>query len=242
MSTTGIDTAPAVAVAAPAAGLSVEDEGKLRFLASGTSFNMLRKALEDRRTALATRILESDVPIDVDARNDDLGETLLHAAAAAGNVECVRQLLRRGASCSAVDASGATPLHAAADEGHADVIAELLDASAVDVNATDNFQNTPLHRAAGEGHRDAVKTLVKHAANIRAVNEDHLTPLHKAAVVPGVAGVCCEREREREREMCCCQIAPTVLRRWCDCAPTTGSRRCRQRRRRARHDAAHARC
>ncbi len=53
------------------------------------------------------------------------GNTLLHGAAALGDAELVRDLIRRGATVDASDADGRTPLDIADREGHPDVAAVL---------------------------------------------------------------------------------------------------------------------
>ena len=190
---------------------------RLRGLTTTSAHEILFDALQSRRLALAQAVLaRRDLALDVGRCSDDLGESLLHVAAAAGSVACCAALLDRGAQCSTIDATRGTPLHTASDEGCTDVIVLLLERGKADVNCVDMYGNTPLHRAgecyeflvsfsfdllltinssqnyfdhaASEGHRDALKALLKHGANVRATNCDQCTPLHKAASVHGAPG------------------------------------------------------
>ena len=85
------------------------------------------------------------------------GRTLLHAAAAAGNVAMVELLLRAGAEPGVTDAGGHTPLYCVANEcptpGGAGVVRALVQAGA-DVDACDGVKHcTALHMAARRGNQ-----------------------------------------------------------------------------------------
>ena len=54
------------------------------------------------------------------------GGTPLHAAASAGNMRMVSELLKVGADPSIVDAYGSTPLHICAKKGYAQIATELV--------------------------------------------------------------------------------------------------------------------
>ena len=60
---------------------------------------------------------------------DDVGETPLHLAAAAGRLEAARALLESGAAVDAASGAGYTALHMAAQHGHVALI-ELLHGAA----------------------------------------------------------------------------------------------------------------
>eukprot|EP00961_Rhodomonas_salina_P008389 114088-Rhodomonas_salina.1 len=80
--------------------------------------------------------------------------TPLVAAAQAGNIEYVRELLRLGAPPGQVlHIDGSTPLSHAATEGHTKVTQLLLDAGAeANSRQTSPADMTPLHLAACMGH------------------------------------------------------------------------------------------
>ncbi len=79
-----------------------------------------------------------------------MGWTDLHKAASAGDVERVKELLKKGANPNTKDIDGQTPLHMAASGGHFDVVKLLLEHGA-DPNVQDKDGATPLHKAASGG-------------------------------------------------------------------------------------------
>ncbi|MFO0897751.1 MAG: ankyrin repeat domain-containing protein [Pirellulales bacterium] len=95
------------------------------------------------------------------------GETLLHRAAADGNVKLIEGLLDRGAEIDqpAVEerGNGLTPLHFAAWRGHVPAIELLLKRHAnIDAEAPDG--DTPVRMAAGAAQLDAARALLKAGA------------------------------------------------------------------------------
>nr|CRH04494.1 conserved protein of unknown function[Include Ank repeats] [Candidatus Magnetococcus massalia] len=100
--------------------------------------------------------------LQVDARDND-GWTPLHCAAALGQLETVKELLRRGADVNARNYDGITPLLAAAYEGHHRVAATLMEFQA-DPNASDYNEVSPLVAAHGMGHAHMVDMLIAEGA------------------------------------------------------------------------------
>ena len=96
---------------------------------------------------------------------DDLAP--LHAAAFAGTVPLIKQLLADGARVNAKADNEVTPLHVAAAYGQVPAIMALLDAGA-NVNASTDHGVTPLHGAAFAGHPAAVKVLLAAGASANA--------------------------------------------------------------------------
>ncbi|KAM7380197.1 hypothetical protein PAMP_003510 [Pampus punctatissimus] len=78
---------------------------------------------------------------------DSLGRTCLHAAAAGGNVECVKLLLSSGGDHNRRDTCGRTPLHYAASSRHYQCLETLVTCGTA-INATDQWGRSALHYAA----------------------------------------------------------------------------------------------
>lgn len=112
--------------------------------------------------------------------NAAIATSKLAQAAAAGNVEAVRSLLKSGTIVDSKDASDWTALHFATAGGHQDVAAILLDQGA-DPNSRARFDMTPLHWAAINGHAEVAGLLTRRGARTDSRNSYGMTPLHLAA-------------------------------------------------------------
>ncbi|KAJ8877897.1 hypothetical protein PR048_022356 [Dryococelus australis] len=107
------------------------------------------------------------------------GDTLLHAAAASGNLHSLNLLLGCGADIASRNSVGETPLLKAVREGHVALAKSLL-ARGADPGACDAEKRTSLHWAAAKGHLDLVKLLVDAGADVKARDGKELTPLDSA--------------------------------------------------------------
>ena len=121
---------------------------------------------------------------DVNARNSSQGTPLMHAAkfngAMTGRPEVIQELLKAGAEINAKNRRGETALHEAAS-GDIEVFRILIDAGA-DVNAASEPGQTALMMAAQAGKTENIEELLKHKANINAVDTwDQWTALQWAA-------------------------------------------------------------
>ena len=105
--------------------------------------------------------------------------TPLHAAAFAGMVPLIEQLLADGAAVNAKAENEVTPLHVAAAYNRVPAIKALLAAGA-NVNAETDNGITPLHEAAFAGHPAAVRTLLAAGARPNATTNLGEGPLHVA--------------------------------------------------------------
>jgi truncated hemoglobin YjbI len=110
--------------------------------------------------------------------------TLLHAAAAAGNLAIAQLLLRLGAPPDIATGGGHTPLYCLANEcgamGGAKVVGALIKAGA-NVNASDGVKHcTPLHMAARRGNVEIAEALLNHGADLEARDSAGETPLRRA--------------------------------------------------------------
>ncbi|WP_253303066.1 ankyrin repeat domain-containing protein [Wolbachia endosymbiont of Phyllotreta cruciferae] len=112
---------------------------------------------------------------DSDRESDLEGCTRLHIAAAEGNNEFVKTLLKKGDDVNSKNKHGRTPLHNAALEGHNEVVKTLLERGA-SIDSKDEDGCTPLHNAALEGHNEIVKTLLERGANVNALNNRKNSP------------------------------------------------------------------
>lgn len=115
-----------------------------------------------------------------DARDLD-GATLLTLAARAGELQVVRELLRRGADVDRIGLHGHTPLGVASASGRDPVIQDLLRAGAgVDVPSATG--QSALHLAAMGGHLKAMRQLLQAGANVRGLNREGRHALAEAAL------------------------------------------------------------
>jgi ankyrin repeat protein len=107
------------------------------------------------------------------------GNSCLHLAARAGQVDFARFLLSKGAPVNVTNDSEETPLHIAAVAGQPEMV-ELLIAKGADVGAKERNGATALHLAARAGHVDVLRLLLKSGAAVSG--KDHLgrTPLEYA--------------------------------------------------------------
>ena len=96
-------------------------------------------------------------------------------------LELVKYLVENGADVNKAGYHGDTPLTAAALSGFKDpsLVAYLLEKGA-DPNAKNAHGSTALHFAAQKGCLETVKELIKHGAQLGAVNGEGLTPLQQA--------------------------------------------------------------
>jgi truncated hemoglobin YjbI len=112
------------------------------------------------------------------------GRTLLHGAAAAGNLTTVELLLHLGAEPDITDAGGHTPLYCLANEckvhGGANAVRALVEAGA-SVDARDGVKHcTALHMAARRGNVEVAEALLDCGAGIEARDSLGDTPLRRA--------------------------------------------------------------
>src|SRR5690606_32739869 len=101
-------------------------------------------------------------------------------AAAAGDMDLVRQLAAGGAPVNAVGSSGWTPLMAAVGGGHAETTAALLDELQANVNWAGADGTTPLHVAAAGNDPELVRLLLEREAYAEQKDEKGLTAIDVA--------------------------------------------------------------
>ncbi|XP_015571788.2 uncharacterized protein LOC8271790 [Ricinus communis] len=96
---------------------------------------------------------------DVLAYRDKEGSTILHAAAARGQVEVVKELIASFDIINSTDRQGNTALHIAAYRGQSSVVEALIVASPTLISSTNNAGETFLHMAVSGLQTPAFKRL-----------------------------------------------------------------------------------
>ncbi len=119
------------------------------------------------RAAAVALLVAAVLPAALAAQQAALDDPLLDAARR-GELEAVRELIRRGADVDAVRGDGMTALHFAAERGHAEVARALIDAGAAVGAGTRIGRYAPLHLAARGGHGTIVARLLEAGADPNA--------------------------------------------------------------------------
>jgi ankyrin repeat protein len=116
------------------------------------------------RGEMVELLLARGAKLDLKSKNQ-LNNTPLNAAVAAGRLEIARRLLEKGADANAHQHGGITPLHQAAAAGNAEMVRLLL-AHRADPSAISEDNRTPLGMALEKDHQQVVEILQpKVAAN-----------------------------------------------------------------------------
>jgi ankyrin repeat protein len=139
----------------------IAGSGRVTYLQTGTG------ASGPAATQAAQALLDAHASIDTP---DSRGQTPLHAAVAANDVEMARFLLAKNANPSTGDRDGETTLGLAIDAGAVQMAKVLLDGGA-DLARKDQFGRTYLHLAARKGSVEIVTFLLGKDSVKRAINE-----------------------------------------------------------------------
>src|SRR5688572_22106054 len=108
-------------------------------------------------------------------------ESPIADAAARGDREAVKTLLKKAADVNAAQGDGMTALHWAAMNGDLD-LAQMLIVAGANVRATTRLGSyTPLYLASQQGHGAVIQALIKGGADARAATPNGTTPLMVAA-------------------------------------------------------------
>lgn len=120
---------------------------------------------------------------------DTKGDTPLHLAAWAGNVEALGSLLAHGADVDWLSGrDGYSPLWCAISANHIDA-ARLLLKHGARVSLRSGSGLMPLHQAAVTGQSAMCELLLERGAQVDAADDDLNTPLHYAATCGSAASV-----------------------------------------------------
>jgi ankyrin repeat protein len=114
--------------------------------------------------------------------------TLVWLAAANGHTETVQALVNHGCSLDTANKFGRTPLMVAAQENYTETLRALLKCGGrLDPDYTVNKDlQTPVWFAARAGNTEAVRTLCENGAHANIADVRGYTPLHIAAIYPGM--------------------------------------------------------
>lgn len=112
---------------------------------------------------------------------DKSGLTPLHLAAMQSETE-VAALLNAGANPSFLTEDSQNALHLACRARTPNILGQLLEhCGSPDVEQKDSYGRTPLHYACASGDPESVALLIRHGADVNAVDLDKRTPLHACA-------------------------------------------------------------
>lgn len=102
-------------------------------------------------------------------KRNNKGETQLHQACIAGNIELARRLIEQGHVVNVRDHAGWLPLHEACNHGYRDIVQLLLDRGAAvainDKGGTSCDGITPLYDACSNGFLDVIELLLDRGAD-----------------------------------------------------------------------------
>jgi ankyrin repeat protein len=116
-------------------------------------------------------------------------ESPIADAAARGDREAVKTLLKKAADVNAAQGDGMTALHWAAMNGDVE-LSEMLIYAGANVRATTRLGTyTPLYLASQQGHAKVIQSLVKAGADVKAGTPNGTTPLMVAAASGDVDSV-----------------------------------------------------
>jgi ankyrin repeat protein len=113
--------------------------------------------------------------------NASLADSPVADAAARGDRETVKSLLKSAADVNAAQGDGMTALHWAAMNGDAE-LAQMLIVAGANVKATTRLGSyTPLYLASQQGHGTIIQALIKAGGDVKAGTPNGTTPLMVAA-------------------------------------------------------------
>ena len=119
-------------------------------------------AVQSGDIATVKKFLNEGVPVDL---TDEEGWSLLHHAAAVGQVDVINLLHEKRCHVDLMDNEGRTPLHYAATNGDIETI-RILTAMDSNVNSVDNEGNTPLKWSVMCEQNAAMEELTRHGGTV----------------------------------------------------------------------------
>ncbi len=125
-------------------------------------------------------VFERHPQMNINAIDQIVGWTALHAACSWGQAEAVEWLLCKDAQLDVVDSAGMTPFMLAVYGGHSEVVRILASKKAV-VDVRDETKSTALHIASYGGDVKLVALLLEINVPIDALDKNGSTALHLAS-------------------------------------------------------------
>ncbi|CAG8467185.1 11487_t:CDS:2 [Gigaspora rosea] len=167
-----------------------DNVGLIRSILNQTNYDLNNLRNKDGKTPLMVAACENCPHVTtflcqldnllIDLQNND-GDSALHQASAAGNIEIVEILINANACVDLCNNENITPLIVAAYNGHADVCRILIDLGHANIDFQDNSHKAALTLAAYEGHAEVIKVLLARGANVNIIDEYGWTALMLAA-------------------------------------------------------------
>ncbi|XP_075111803.1 potassium channel SKOR isoform X2 [Nicotiana tabacum] len=130
---------------------------------------IINNLLEGRESSLRSKILDSDITLNIAKHESEL-TMRLNCAAHDGDLYRLSRIIGAGADPSRTDYDGRSPLHLAASKGHGDITVFLIQRG-VEINARDKFGSTALLEAVKNGH-DHVASLLMEAGALLGIDND----------------------------------------------------------------------
>ena len=126
--------------------------------------------------------LDQDItPIFKETEKQVTNKLSLYGAVKSKDLSLVVKLLKEGIDPNYSRRTQYPALHLAASMGCTEIMEKLLDSGA-DIEKKDiSYGGTPLHNAAIYGQKSAISMLLKHGANVNALDGSGVSPLHFAA-------------------------------------------------------------
>ncbi|KAJ7320167.1 hypothetical protein JRQ81_019678 [Phrynocephalus forsythii] len=138
----------------------------------------LRDAVKNGNYAIVKMALNSNEEYNLD-QEDSSGMTLVMLAAAGGQDDILRLLIRKGAKVNCRQKNGTTALIHAAEKNNLTTVAILLEAGAC-INVQQNSGETALMKACKRGNYDIVRLMIESGADCNISSKHQSTALHFA--------------------------------------------------------------